>query len=104
MSARFTYVEFDMKKSVSLVVLWAACAVPAFACEKPSSPAAIPDGKSASMEQMMAAKKSVDEFKRGMEEYMTCERISSKVDSAQAELERVANRFNEQIRAFKAKG
>jgi hypothetical protein len=94
-----------MKKSVSLVVLWAACAVPAFACDKPSSPAAsIPDGKTASKEEMMAAKKAVDEYKRSMEEYMTCERIISKVDSAHAELERVANRFNEQIRAFKAKG
>jgi len=94
-----------MKKSVSLLVLWAACAVPAFAdCAKPSSPASIPDGKSASKEEMLAAKKSIDEFKRGMEEYMTCERISSKVDSAQAELQRVADRFNEQVRAFKAKG
>lgn len=94
-----------MKKYVSLAVLWAACAVPAFAgCNRPSAPASIPDGKTAAMEEMMAAKKSVDEFKKGMEEYMTCERIASKVNDAQAELEKVAETFNQQVRAFKAKG
>jgi len=94
-----------MKKYVSLAVLWAACAVPAFAgCNRPSAPASIPDGKTAAMEEMMAAKKSVDAFKKGMEEYMSCERIVSKVNDAQAELEKVADNFNQQVRAFKAKG
>jgi len=94
-----------MKKYVSLAVLWAACAVPAFAgCNRPRAPASIPDGKTAAMEEMMAAKKSVDAFKKGMEEYMSCERIVSKVNDAQAELEKVADNFNQQVRAFKAKG
>ena len=94
-----------MKTCVSLAVLWAACAVPAFAgCNKSSAPTSLPDGKTAAMEEMMAAKKTVDAFKKGMEEYMTCERIASKVNDAQAELEKVADRFNQQVRAFKAKG
>ena len=94
-----------MKKYVSIAVLWAACAVPVFAgCTKPTAPASLPDGKTAAMEEMMAAKKAVDAFKKGMEEYMTCERIASKVNDAQAELEKVADRFNQQVRAFKAKG
>jgi hypothetical protein len=94
-----------MKKCVSVAVLWAAFAVPAFAgCDKPSAPAAIPDGKSAAMDDMMAAKKAVDTFKKDMEEYLSCEKNTSKAESAQAELERVANRFNSEVRAFKAKG
>lgn len=93
-----------MKKSVSIAVLWAVFAVPAFACDKPAAPASIPDGKTAAMDDMMAAKKAVDSFKKDMEEYMSCEKNSSKLDSAQAELEKVANRFNAEVRAFKAKG
>jgi hypothetical protein len=93
-----------MKKCVSIAVLWAAFAVPALACDKPAAPASIPDGKTAAMDDMMAAKKAVDSFKKDMEEYLSCEKNSSKADSAQAELEKVANRFNAEVRAFKAKG
>lgn len=95
-----------MKKSVSLAVLLMACAGSAFAgsCDRPSAPASIPDGKTAAMEDMMAAKKAVDAFKKGMEEYMTCERMASKIESAQKELVKVADDFNLQVRAFKAKG
>jgi len=93
-----------MKKYVSFAVLWVACSLPAMACEKPSSPTAIPDGKSASKDEMMAAKKTIDGFKMAMEEYLNCERSTAKAEAAHAELEKVADRFNEQVRAFKAKG
>ena len=92
-----------MKKPVSLVVVLAACAVPAFGCDKPSAPTAFPDGKTASKDEMLAAKKEVDGFKRSMEEYLSCERNTNKAESAHSELQRVADRFNEQIRVFKAK-
>ena len=93
-----------MKKSVSIAVLWAAFAVPAFACDKPSAPTALPDGKSAAMDDMMAAKKTVDSYKKNMEEYLSCEKNSGKAESAQAELEKIAARFNNEVRAFKTKG
>ena len=94
-----------MKKSVSLAVLLMVSAGSAFAgCDRPSAPAGIPDGNTAAMEDMMAAKKAVDAFKKGMEEYMTCERMASKIESAQKELLKVADHFNAQVRAFKAKG
>jgi hypothetical protein len=92
-----------MKKAVSIAVLLAVCSTPGFACDKPSAPASIPDGKTASKDEMLASKRQVDDFKQGMEEYMSCEKNESKVDSAQEELERVASRFNAQVRAFKAK-
>jgi hypothetical protein len=93
-----------MKSLVSMTVVWAALAVPAFACEKPSAPTSIPDGASASKEEMLAAKKTVDAFKSGMEEYLACEKSGAKKDGATAELLKVADRFNAQVKAFKAKG
>ena len=93
-----------MKKYVSFAVLWAACALPAMACERPAAPTSIPDGKSASKDEMMAAKKAVDAFKKSMEEYLACEKSSAKQTAAHAELEKVADRFNAEVRAFKAKG
>ncbi|HXR53352.1 MAG TPA: hypothetical protein VN755_02500 [Steroidobacteraceae bacterium] len=102
-SAGLLNLEMEMKKYASIAVLWAALAVPAFACDKPSAPASIPNGKTAGMEDMMAAKKAVDAFKKDMEEYLSCEKSNTKLDTAQAELERVATRFNAEVRAFKAK-
>lgn len=93
-----------MKKIVSIAVLMAAFAAPTFACEKPTAPGSIPNGKTAAMDEMMAAKKSVDSFKKSMEEYLACEKSSAKLDRAQQELVRIADQFNEQVRAFKAKG
>ena len=58
-----------MKKIVSIVALMAAFAAPTLACDKPAAPGSIPDGKTAAMEEMMAAKKAVDAYKRDMEEY-----------------------------------
>jgi len=97
-----------MKKYASTAavfsLLGALLAAPAIACDKPSAPASLPDGKAAGMDDMMAAKKAVDAFKKDMEEYMSCEKNTAKVEAAQSELERVANRFNAEVRAFKAKG
>ena len=92
-----------MKKAVSIAILSAAFAAPSFACDKPNAPASIPDGKTSSKDEMLAAKKEVDAFKRDMDEYMSCERNPLKVEKAQAELVKVADRFNIEVRAFKAK-
>ena len=93
-----------MNKSVSIAILMAAFAVPSFACEKPAAPGNLPDGATAAMEDMMAAKKTVDAFKKDMEEYLTCEKSTAKAESAHKELAKVADRFNAEVRAFKAKG
>ena len=93
-----------MKSVLPIAVLWAAAVVPAFGCDRPSAPTSIPDGASASKEDMLAAKKAVDAFKSGMEEYLACEKSGAKIEAAQNELVKVADRFNVQVRAFKAKG
>ena len=92
-----------MKRILPIAVLWAAAVVPALGCDRPSAPTSIPDGASASKEDMLAAKKAVGAFKSGMEEYFTCEKSASKISSAQEELVKVADRFNAQVKAFKAK-
>jgi len=93
-----------MKMSVSIAVLMAAFAAPSFACDRPTAPTSIPDGKTAAMDDMMAAKRAVDAFKKSVEEYLTCEKSNSKQDAVVKELTKVADRFNAEVKAFKAKG
>ena len=93
-----------MMRFVSVAILCAMCSTPVLACEKPRAPSSIPDGATASKEDMLAAKKAVDTFKSGMEEYLACEKNFANLDAAQNELAKVADLFNLQIRAFKAKG
>jgi len=95
--------ETTMTRLFSMAVLCAALASPAFACSKPEAPASIPNGATAAKEEMLAAKKAVDAFKAGMEEYLSCEKSTAKQNAAQDELVKVADRFNAQVRAFKSK-
>jgi hypothetical protein len=106
MSAQAPVIQWRMlmNKTSCVLIAWACLAAPAFAgCDKPSAPAALPDGNTAAMDDMMAAKKAVDAFKKGMEGYLSCEKNPGKVNSAQAELKKVATRFNAEVRAFKTK-
>jgi len=95
--------EKQMKMPVSIAVLMAVLAAPSFACDRPTAPASFPNGKTAAMDEMMAAKKAVDAFKKDMEEYLVCEKSNAKAEAAQKELVKVADRFNAEVKAFKAK-
>ena len=90
-----------MKNALYAPVVMLALASPAYACDTPSAPSSLPDGKSATMDQMMSAKKGVDQYKRDMETYLGCVKDPLKADAAQAELEKVAGRFNAEVRAYK---
>ena len=92
-----------MMRFVSAAIVCAMVSSPVFACERPTAPSSIPDGATASKEDMLAAKRAVDAFKTGMEEYIACEKSGAKKDAAGAELVKVADRFNAQVKAFKAK-
>lgn len=92
-----------MKRLVSIVLCGVVLGSPAYAgCTLPTAPTGIPDGKTAAKDVMMAKKKEVDQYKKDVEAYATCESNSAKVASAQADLERVAARFNAEVRSFKA--
>jgi hypothetical protein len=96
------------------------------ACDYPVAPGKFPDGTQASKEEMLEAKKSVVKYNTDMEGYLTCinseyeakagaskvtpeqkaemDRVQKqKQDAAVEEVTAVTERFNEQLRAWKAK-
>jgi hypothetical protein len=123
-----------MKALYSLAVLAALAAGSAHAaCSYPKAPDNIPDGNTATLEQMVAAQKAVKQFDQEINAYTACLKLESdnavaqvdqseddpkKKEAQKKELERVqiqkhnaaveedealAQRFNEQLKVFKAK-
>ena len=102
---------------------------PAFAdCTAPSPPQSLPDGNSATLQQMLAGKKAVGDYSTATNAYLDCLKNQHQAalaadgpkvsDDEKAKLDRdetekhnaavdqltsVADHFNEQIRAFKQK-
>lgn len=97
-----------MKKIAGMPLVWAVfaglVAAPALGCERPTAPSTIPDGKSADKDAMLAAKKAIDAYKSSVEEYMNCEKSPARKDAVAAELVKLADRFNAEVKEFKAKG
>jgi hypothetical protein len=117
--------------SVALIAA-ATVAAPAYAaCTYPSTPEKIPDGNSATLDEMLSAKKAVEKYNQDMTSYLSCIDLEAsaqipadktklsaedkkkyddlakmqaqKHNAAVDELEAMAARLNEQIRIFKAK-
>ena len=94
-----------MKKilvAFGLLVGMAFSSVSFAACDKPESPV-IPSGDSASGSDMLEAKKAVEAFLAAAEEYLECARVSSQKDRMVADMEDVADKFNKELRNYKAK-
>lgn len=97
------------------------------ACNYPVAPGKFPDGNQASKEEMLTAKSQVVQYNKDMESYLSCiqgefdakvaaettatpeqkaemARVQEqKHNAAVQELQSVADRFNEQLRVWKAK-
>src|SRR5690349_14342270 len=97
------------------------------ACDYPVAPGKFPDGTQATLDEMKAAKASVVKYNADMETYLECikseydAKVAAQTDATpqqKAEMEKVqtqkhnaavdevtevTNRFNEQLRAYKAK-
>ena len=97
----------------------------AFACDYPERPA-IPDGSTASKEQMLAASAGVKTFLAGVDDYLVCietaekeavaelenpdpadlqrrdDMLSKKFDAANDEKALIGEEFNQQVRAYNA--
>ncbi len=103
---------------VSLAMLGLAFGVNAQTCDYPES-VSMPDGRTASKEEMVAGQKMVKTYMAAMEEYLDCidaetnasgeeptdeERkiLVSRHNAAVDEMETIAAAFNEQVRAYKA--
>ena len=105
-----------------------AAAVAHADCTYPRAPDRMPDGSSASLDDMKAAKGQVEKYNKDMEAYLSCIKLehddavakqgtamsedqkkqmnlmyAQKNDAAVDELQAVATRFNEQVKAYKTK-
>ena len=116
-----------MKFVISIFAAFLFVSPLAFACDYPAR-AKLPDGATASKDEMLAGQKSVKAFMASMEEYLTCienveqealaaqeapndEELAKlktanvkKYNAAVEDMELVAARFNDQVRDYKAKG
>ncbi len=116
-------------KKIACLVLLATLASPAWAdCTYPKKPGKMPDGKSATRDEMVATQKVVKGYQGDMTAYLECikaehqaalakdadtlsdrqkktmtDRYTQKNDAAVDEAHEVANRFNEQLRVFREK-
>ena len=109
----------------SVACLFALAAPLSFACDYPERPS-IPDGSSASKEEMIAAKNDVTAWMTGVDDYLTClesaekeavqklenpdpadlerrdQMLSKKFDAANEQKALVGEEFNQQVRAYNA--
>ena len=118
-----------MKALQALALTAALSAGAAYAdCPYPAAPDKLPDGRSATLEDMVAGQKTVKDYDKAINEYVSC--IDKELDEAIAkggdtlkpqqktdmqkvealkhnaaidQLQNVADRFNEQVKAFKAR-
>ena len=72
------------------------------ACVRPADPE-IPAGDSASGADMLKAKKAVETYIAEIEAYLKCGVDSRTEKLALEDMEKVADRFNEELRTYKAK-
>jgi hypothetical protein len=111
---------------LTLVAIFLVASSQAFACDYPDRPH-IPDGATASKDELLAAKAGVTEFLSGVDEYLRCveaeeqaaidamedpdsdvlqERdlaLNKKFDAANEEKALVGEQFNQQVRAYNEK-
>jgi hypothetical protein len=118
-----------MKALMAIAIVATLAAAPSYAdCPYPAGPKKIPDGSTATLDDMLATKKAVKDYDDATSVYLTCiqrehdealnalgdkatdkqkadlSRIETdRHNAAVAALQGVADRFNEQVRAYKAK-
>lgn len=117
-----------MKKALVLALLAISLPAAAAECVYPRAPGRLPDGNTATREEMVSAKKQVDTYLAAVNGYLDCIKIEhdaaladqaaalndeqkkqlslrfvQKNDAAVDEQQDVASRFNEQLRVFKAR-
>jgi hypothetical protein len=106
--------------SACLVMTLVALPIVGFAdCELPSLVRAIPDGATASEQELLAVQTEIEAYVAAMDDYIACENeemsvagdtasadylfmMSMRIASAREEVDKVAADFNEQVNAFRA--
>jgi predicted transglutaminase-like cysteine proteinase len=94
---------------------WLAAPAALANCRLPSAPSKIPDGATASEQQMITAMQTIKEYNRDVQTYLKCldfevrqNRLSpnnqvSLHNAALSKLEEIATEFNHQVKIFKSK-
>jgi hypothetical protein len=99
-------------KSLSILVLLATAALPTGAraaetCTEPAVPQSVPDGATATREEMRAAQEAMKAYNAAVTEFSACVgrtgESPTKANEAVRRLHTLANRFNAELRAFKLK-
>jgi hypothetical protein len=116
-------------KALFAITALAALAGPVYAdCSYPPPPAKLPDGNTATMQEMLDGKNAVTQYNKDINAYVSCIKLEhetavttagdkltpqqkadmekievQKNNAAVDQLQSVADRFNEQIRIYKAK-
>ena len=116
-------------KALLAVTALAALAGPVYAdCSYPPPPTKLPDGNTATMQEMLDAKKAVSQYNLDINAYVACIKLEhetavtnggdkltpeqkadmekmeiQKNNAAIDQLQSIADRFNEQVRIYKAK-
>jgi hypothetical protein len=104
------------KRVLLAAVLAYAASLPAHAdCVLPPAPSKIPDGTTASQQEMLTAMATLKEYNGDVDTYTKCLEFEAKQNrlsrseeekmhnNAVDTLQKVAAKFNEQVRTFKAK-
>jgi hypothetical protein len=116
-------------KALFAVTALAVLAGPVYAdCSYPPPPAKLPDGNTATMEEMIEGKKAVTQYNKDINAYVACIKLEhqtavsnagdkltkeqkadmermevQKNNAAVDQLQSIADRFNEQVRIYKAR-
>jgi hypothetical protein len=118
-----------MKALVAIAAIAGLCSTAAYAeCPYPAGPKKVPDGNKATLDEMLDMKKAVKQYDDDTTSYLSCiqkehdaalaalgEKVTDKQkadldrietdrhNAAVAQLQGVADKFNEQVRIYKAK-
>jgi hypothetical protein len=116
-------------KAILAITVTAALSGAAYAdCPYPAAPTNLPDGRTATMEDMLAGQKTVKDYQKSIDVYVACidkelddkiaqggdslkpqqktdlQKMEAQKHNAAVDQEQtVADRFNEQVKAFKAR-
>lgn len=103
-----------------LTIVATFCTGQAFAaCEIPAPVESIPDGATATEQELLSVQTEIRAYVEAMDGYIACENeqlqtrgdnaaaeflylISARIDSARKEVDTIASRFNDEVRSFRA--
>jgi hypothetical protein len=110
-----------MKRINGLLIAGALLAAGAAraACEIPAPVASIPDGATATEQELLATQTAIQAYVAAMDRYIACENeqlqtsgenaaaeflfmMTTRIESARNEVDTIATRFNDAVRAFRA--